>query len=76
MLQCADRPFRFRRPFRFTAEVLVSIPHREALLLFGNHSNEYVEQMKDIIRAKESGNPRPLTFELFRLKNGELSTYN
>ncbi len=56
-------------------EVLVSIPHREALLLFGNYSDEYVDQMKDMIRTKESGNPRPLTFELFRLRNDELSTY-
>lgn len=57
-------------------EIIVSIPHREALLLFGNDSDEYVDQMKNMIRAKESGNPRPLTFELFRLRNGELSTYN
>ena len=54
------------------SEVLVSIPHREALLIFGNFSDDYVAEMRQIIQERESASPRPLTLSLFRITNGNV----
>lgn len=55
-----------------TQDVCVSIPHREALLLFPCGTPASRRAMRALIRQKESNAPKALTFGLFALKPGGL----
>jgi hypothetical protein len=48
-------------------EVCASIPHREAMLVFACGDRAYRDEMRALVREKEAGAPRPLTYGLFRL---------
>ena len=50
-----------------TKEICASIPHREALLLFAKGDRAYRDQMRALVREKESDGTKPLTFGLFEL---------
>jgi hypothetical protein len=47
--------------------VCVSVPHREAMLVFPVGTREQRDQMRAIIRENEADAPKPLTWELFTL---------
>lgn len=51
-----------------TSHVCVSIPHREALLIFPCGTPASRRAMRAVIRQKESGAAKPLTFGFFALK--------
>ena len=54
-----------------TAELCVSVPHREAMLIFPRGDRAYREAMRAMIREKEGNGTKPLTFEFFTLgENG------
>jgi hypothetical protein len=54
-----------------TQDLCASIPHREAMLIFGCGDRAYRDSMRALVREKESGGLRLLTYELFRLsENG------
>lgn len=48
-------------------EVLASIPHREALLLFPMGDRAHRDALRTLVQDKESDGRKPLTFELFTL---------
>lgn len=48
-------------------ELCVSIPHREAMLIFPKGDKAYRDTMRQMIREKESDGRKPLSFELFTL---------
>jgi hypothetical protein len=47
--------------------ICVSIPHREAMLIFPKGDSASREEFRKIIRERESDGRKPLTFELFEL---------
>jgi hypothetical protein len=47
--------------------LIVSVPHREAMLVFRDGDAAYVESVKTMIREKEADGQKPLTWELFTL---------
>jgi hypothetical protein len=47
--------------------LVVSIPHREAMLIFREGDSSYIQAMKTMIRDKEADGKKPLTWELFTL---------
>lgn len=47
--------------------LVASIPHREALLLFAKGDVAYRDAMRALVREKESDRKKPLTFGLFEL---------
>ncbi len=50
-----------------TNELCASVPHRDALLMFPKGTRRSRDAMRALVREKESGAPKPLTFELFEL---------
>jgi hypothetical protein len=50
-----------------TPDLCASIPHREAMLIFGCGDRAHRDAMRALVRERESGGRKPLTFELFRL---------
>lgn len=48
-------------------EICASIPHREAMLLFAKGDRAHRDEMRALVREKESDGRKPLTFELFEL---------
>ena len=50
-----------------TTDLCASIPHREALLVFPRGDEASRNAMRQMIRMKEAGAQRPLTWELFEL---------
>ncbi len=50
----------------------VSVPHREALLMFAKGDKAYLEAMRKLIKENESDGRKPLTFELFELSKDGL----
>jgi hypothetical protein len=50
-----------------TQDVCASIPHRDAMLIFGCGDRTYRDSMRALVREKESGGAKPLTYELFRI---------
>lgn len=48
-------------------ELCVSIPHREAMLIFPMGDAGYREIMRKVISEREGNAPKPLTTELFKL---------
>jgi hypothetical protein len=53
-----------------TTDILVSVPHRDAMLVFPRGDATYRLAMQALIRAKESDEAKPLTFKLFGLTQG------
>lgn len=58
---------KFAAPNLGAEELCVSIPHREAMLIFPKGDKAYRDTMRRMIREKESDGPKPLSFELFTL---------
>lgn len=58
---------KFAAPNLGTEELCVSIPHREAMLIFPKGDKAYRDLMRRMIREKESDGRKPLSFELFTL---------
>lgn len=52
--------------------IYASIPHRDVLLLFPKCTGAQLDSFKKMIKEKESGANKPLTFELFHLDNNGL----
>ena len=52
-----------------TSDILVSIPHREAMLLFPNGDRQHRDAIRSLVKEKEGGGQKPLTFKLFMLGN-------
>jgi hypothetical protein len=52
-----------------TREICVSIPHREAMLVFAKGDRPYRDAMRALVKEKESDGRKPLTFELFTLED-------
>ncbi|HTO68435.1 MAG TPA: hypothetical protein VMR31_01120 [Myxococcota bacterium] len=50
-----------------TQDVCASIPHREAMLIFACGDRAYRDQMRALVREKESDGAKPLTYGLFRV---------
>jgi hypothetical protein len=50
-----------------TDQLAASIPHREAALIFPNGDKASLDQMRALVREKESGGKTPLTSGLFQL---------
>ena len=50
-----------------TENVCVSIPHREALIAFPKGDSSSRDAMRAMVREKEAGGMKPLTWELFEL---------
>lgn len=50
-----------------TTELCASVPHRDAMLIFPKGTRRSRDAMRALVREKESGAPKPLTFELFEL---------
>lgn len=50
-----------------TTDILVSVPNRDAMLVFPKGAAHYRQAMRALIREKESDGPKPLTFKLFGL---------
>jgi len=50
-----------------SGQLIVSIPHREAMLVFPDGGPAYLEAMKAIIREKEADGAKLLTWNLFDL---------
>jgi hypothetical protein len=50
-----------------TTEICASVPHRDAMLIFPKGTRRSRDAMRALVREKESGAPKPLTFELFEL---------
>jgi hypothetical protein len=48
-------------------DLLASVPHREALLVFARGDRAYRDAMRVLVHENESDAPKPLTFELFSL---------
>ena len=48
-----------------TEEICLSIPHREALLIFAKGDRAYRDRMRAMIEEMEGNQPKPLTFGLF-----------
>lgn len=48
-------------------DILVSVPNRDAMLVFPRGDASYRNAMRALIREKESDSRKPLTFKLFRL---------
>lgn len=59
-----------------TEELLVCIPHRDAMLVFPMGSDDYLEAVKAMVREKESDGRKPLTMELFTLGKDGLKPLN
>ena len=54
-------------------ELCVSIPHRDALLIFAKGDKAYRDLMRKMIREKENDGRKPLSFELFNLTSTGLT---
>ncbi len=50
-----------------TERLVLSIPHREAMLIFPEGDAAYIQAMKKMIRDKEADGQKPLTWDLFDL---------
>jgi hypothetical protein len=50
-----------------TTDILVSVPNRDAMLVFPKGDAHYRQAMRALIREKESDGLKPLTFKLFGL---------
>jgi hypothetical protein len=50
-----------------SSDVLISIPHRDAMLVFSNGDRAHRDALRATVREKESDGDKPLTFELFTL---------
>lgn len=50
-----------------TERLVLSIPHREAMIIFSDGDPEYIRAMKTMIREKEADGEKPLTWDLFIL---------
>src|ERR1700722_354061 len=48
-----------------TEEICLSIPHREALLIFAKEDRAYRDRMRAMIKEMEGNSPKPLTLGLF-----------
>jgi hypothetical protein len=59
-----------------TEDLLVCIPHRDAMLVFPMGPEDYIKSVKALIREKEADGRKPLTMELFRLNKGGLQPQN
>jgi hypothetical protein len=54
-----------------TDDLCVSVPHRDAMLVFARGDRAYRDAMRAMIREKETDGAKPLTFEFFTLgENG------
>jgi hypothetical protein len=58
-----------------SADLLASIPHREAMLVFARRDCSYRDAMRALVRQNESHGLKPLTFELFALAAGGVEPY-
>ncbi len=54
-------------------QLVVSLPHRDALIVFADGDTSYINAMKTMIREREADGQKPLTWELFTLTNNGLS---
>lgn len=52
--------------------LIVSMPHRDALLIFPEGDDDYVRAIQAMIREKESDGKKPLTWDLFTLSKDGL----
>lgn len=50
-----------------TDALCASIPHRDALLIFPKSDRSFRNEMRAVVRSKESDGSKPLTFDLFEL---------
>jgi hypothetical protein len=57
-------------------EICVSIPNREALLMFPRGDQAYRDTMVNMIKERESDNRKPLTFRLFELTSNGIKEVN
>ena len=58
-----------------TSDILASIPHREAMLLFPRGDRAQRDAFREMIRDKESDGRKPLTFELFALTDNGVEPF-
>jgi hypothetical protein len=56
-------------------ELLISIPHREAMIVFGMGDESYVADMKKLVLEKESDGRKPLTMHLFKLSKDGVTPF-
>jgi hypothetical protein len=56
--------------------VLVSVPHRNTMLVFPIGTAESRAEMRAIIRDRESNQPHPRTMELFQVENGKVVPFS
>jgi hypothetical protein len=54
-------------PVLESSSILVSIPHREAMLLFGERDRAWRDGMRKMIREKESWGRKPISWRLLKL---------
>jgi len=59
-----------------SSELLLCIPHREALIAFAKGDASYVKEMKALIRKSESDGRKPLSMELFKLTKDGISPFD
>ncbi|WP_395751627.1 hypothetical protein [Prosthecobacter sp.] len=50
-----------------TERLVLSIPHREALIIFADGESDYITAMQEMIRENEADGTKPLTWDLFVL---------
>jgi hypothetical protein len=58
-----------------TSDILISIPHREAMLLFPQGDRVHRDALRAMVKEKESDGRKPLTFELFALGDEGVVTF-
>ena len=58
-----------------TDQILASIPHRDALLLFPFGPFSYREVMRAFVKENEGDGRKPLTWELFRITLAGVSSF-
>lgn len=56
-------------------EILASIPHRDAMLLFAKGTRADRDEFRAMIKEKEGDGVKPLTFELFRLTDSGVEEF-
>jgi hypothetical protein len=59
-----------------TDDLLASIPHREAMLIFARGDRSYRDAMRGLVRQNESDGRKPLTFELFALTSDGVEPFS
>jgi hypothetical protein len=60
---------------RGSGPVLVSVPHRNAMLIFAVGTRQSRDEMRALINANESNQPHPRTMELFLVENGKVAPF-